>query len=81
MCTVTISRISTADFTLWRFCAAMAGTMLLALQGNILADGHDQRLRHKTELWSTNMVVVGLKRTATNVSCGSWKGQYEMTTR
>jgi hypothetical protein len=59
----------------------MAGTMSLALQGNILVDGHDQQLHHKTELRLTNMVVGGLKRTATNVSCGSWKGQYETTTR
>lgn len=55
----------------------MAGTMLLVLQDNILADGHDQQLRDKTELWWTNMVVGGLKRNATNASCGSWKRQYD----
>ena len=41
------------DFTLWRFCTALAGTMLLVLQNNMLAVGHDQQLPDENELWWT----------------------------
>lgn len=69
MCIVIINRLSTADFTLWRFCTALAGTMLLVLQHNMLAVGCDQQLSDENELWRTNTVVGDLKRTATTVSC------------
>jgi len=67
---VIINGLSAAYFILWRFCTALAGTMLLVLQDNISAGGRDQRPPDSTELWWTDTVVGDLKRTATNVSRG-----------